>query len=159
MPDFRAGERTFQLISQVAGRAGRGASGGRVVIQTYMPEHYAIRAALNHDYDAFYNEEIKYRLEMGNPPFSKIIVMLFTGTSDITCRNEAERMKKQLDMEAESRGGYGINILGPSPAFIQRLRGKYRWQIILRGTNPRALLSGIPVPRGWTIDVDPLGII
>ncbi|MDD4873680.1 MAG: primosomal protein N' [Dehalococcoidales bacterium] len=157
LPDFRAGERTFQLISQVAGRAGRGVPGGRVIIQTYMPQHYAIKAALNHNYAAFFKAEINYRMELGNPPFSKIIVMSFTNTSDILCRTEAGRMKKQLALEMESSGIYGISILGPSPAFIQRLRGRFRWQIILRGNNPDILLSKIQIPQGWTINVDPIG--
>jgi len=149
LPDFRACERTFQLISQVAGRAGRGEAGGKVIIQTYMPEHYAIQATINHDYTAFYNQEIDYRKQLKNPPFSKLIKI---------CAKEAERMKKQLLFEMESNGLFGIDVLGPSPAFIQRLRGRFRWQIILRGNNPHDLLSKIDIPRGWIIDVGPIGL-
>ena len=158
LPDFRAGERTFQLISQVAGRAGRGEAGGKVIIQTYIPQHYAIQATLNHDYAAFYRQEIEYRKQLKNPPFSKLIKMTYIHANDAVCLNEAERMKKLLTFEMESAGLFGIDILGPSPAFIQRLRGRYRWQIILRGTNPAALLSKIVIPQGWIIDVDPVGL-
>ncbi len=158
LPDFRAGERTFQLISQVAGRAGRGEAGGKVIIQTYMPDHYAIQATMNHDYAAFYAQEIDYRRQLKNPPFSKLIKMTYIHANDTVCRNEAERMKKQLSLEVDSTGLFGIDILGPSPAFIQRLRGRFRWQIILRGINPDALLSKIDIPQGWIIDVDPVGL-
>ena len=158
LPDFRAGERTFQLISQVAGRAGRGEAGGKVIIQTYMPEHYAIQATINHDYTAFYNQEIDYRKQLKNPPFSKLIKMTYIHANDVVCAKEAERMKKQLIFEMESDGLFGIDVLGPSPAFIQRLRGRFRWQIILRGANPNALLSKISIPQGWIIDVDPVGL-
>ena len=158
LPDFRAGERTFQLISQVAGRAGRGEAGGKVIIQTYMPDHYAVQATINHDYTAFYRREIDYRKQLKNPPFSKLIKMTYIHANDAICRNEAERMKKQLSLEVDSAGLFGIDILGPSPAFIQRLRGRYRWQIILRGANPGELLSRISIPQGWIIDVDPVGL-
>ena len=158
LPDFRAGERTFQLISQVAGRAGRGEAGGKVIIQTYMPEHYAIQATINHDYAAFYKQEIDYRKQLKNPPFSKLIKMTYIHANDVVCAKEAERMKKQLLFEMESNGLFGIDVLGPSPAFIQRLRGRYRWQIILRGANPGELLSKISIPQGWIIDVDPVGL-
>ena len=158
LPDFRAGERTFQLISQVAGRAGRGEAGGKVIIQTYMPEHYAIQATINHDYAAFYAQEIDYRKQLKNPPFSKLIKMTYIHANDVVCAKEAERMKKQLIFEMESDGLFGIDVLGPSPAFIQRLRGRYRWQIILRGANPGELLSKISIPQGWIIDVDPVGL-
>ncbi|HAS05015.1 MAG TPA: primosomal protein N', partial [Dehalococcoidia bacterium] len=151
LPDFRAGERTFQLISQVAGRAGRGEAGGKVIIQTYMPDHYAVQATINHDYAAFYRQEIDYRKQLKNPPFSKLIKMTYIHANDAICRNEAERMKKQLSLEVDSAGLFGIDILGPSPAFIQRLRGRYRWQIILRGANPGELLSRISIPQGWII--------
>ena len=158
LPDFRAGERTFQLISQVAGRAGRGEAGGKVIIQTYMPEHYAIQATVNHDYAAFYAQEIDYRRQLKNPPFSKLIKMTYIHANDVVCAKEAERMKKQLLFEMTSAGLFGIDVLGPSPAFIQRLRGRYRWQIILRGNNPHDLLSKIDIPRGWIIDVGPVGL-
>ncbi len=158
LPDFRSGERTFQLLSQVAGRAGRGVRGGKVVIQTYSTENYAIQAAAKHNYRLFYNREIIYRKELNNPPFSKIITMVFSHANNNRSYEEAERMKRSLEIERDSRGIGDLAITGPAPAFIQKLRGRYRWQIILRGGHPSQLLDTLDVPRGWTIDVDPVGL-
>lgn len=158
LPDFRAGERSFQLLSQVAGRAGRGWLGGKVIIQTYSPEHYVIRAAAGHDYSGFYAREIEYRRQLSNPPFSRLARLVFTRTNDAACQREAERMKELLVEEIEAKGLVDISIIGPAPAFIHRLRGRYRWQIIVRCPDPSALLSMIPFPRGWAIDIDPVGL-
>lgn len=158
LPDFRAGERSFQLISQVAGRAGRGTMGGRVIVQTFCPQHYAIRATLKHDYKSFYKQEIAYRRQLRNPPFSRLVRLTFSHINDSLCRREAERMKQTLSAEMEAAGISGISLIGPAPAFIQRLRGKYRWQLIIRGADPTAFLSRIDIPWGWAVDVDPLGL-
>jgi primosomal protein N' (replication factor Y) len=158
LPDFRAGEKTFQLLSQVAGRAGRGILGGRVIIQTYSPEHYAIQAAAKHDYNAFYNREIEYRRQLRNPPFSRLARLIYGHTNDAHCQREAERMHRQLTAEIESQGIDDLTIIGPAPAFIHRLRGRFRWQLILRGSEPATLLSQIPLPQGWTVDIDPVGL-
>ncbi len=158
LPDFRAGERTFQLLSQVAGRAGRGILGGRVIIQTYSPEHYAIQAAAQHDYASFYAREIEYRRQLGNPPFTRLASLVYSHTNDVLCQREAERMKRQLVAEIESRGIDDLTLIGPAPAFIHRLRGRFRWQLILRGSEPSALVSQIPIPQGWTVDIDPVGL-
>jgi primosomal protein N' (replication factor Y) len=158
LPDFRAGERTFQLLSQVAGRAGRGVRGGRVIIQTYSPENYTIQAAAKHDYTLFYEQEIAYRRRLNNPPFSRLICLTYTHTNDNRCREEAERMKHILDAGKEAQGIADLSTIGPAPAFINRLRGRFRWQLILRGTNPAAFLSPIDLPRGWIVDVDPVGL-
>ena len=158
LPDFRAGERSFQLLSQVAGRAGRGPLGGRVIIQTYCPQHYAIQAAVKHDYISFYNQEIAYRHQLHNPPFSKIVRLIYSHTNDALCHNEAERMKRLLASEIEAKGTYDINIIGPAPAFIHRLRGRFRWQLILRGPETSAFLSQLAIPQGWTVDIDPVGL-
>jgi primosomal protein N' (replication factor Y) len=90
LPDFRAGERTFQLLSQVAGRAGRGTLGGKVIIQTYTPEHYAIQAAARHDYSSFYEREIDYRRQLRNPPFTRLACLIYSHTNDALCQREAE---------------------------------------------------------------------
>jgi len=158
LPDFRAGERTFQLLCQVAGRAGRGSSGGRVIIQTYAPEHYAIQAVAKYDYAAFYNKEINYRRQLRNPPFSRLACLTYSHTNDAVCQREAERMKRLLIQEIDSRGIADLSLIGPAPAFIHRLRGRFRWQIILRGAEPSALLSELPIPQGWTVDIDPVGL-
>ncbi len=158
LPDFRAGERTFQLLSQVSGRAGRGTLKGRVIIQTYCPEHYAIKAVASHDYAGFYAQEIAYRQELHYPPFSKLVSLTFSHTSDAFCQREAEKLRQKLTQELEAKGIADLSLIGPAPAFIHRLRGRYRWQLILRGAEPSVLLSQIEIPRGWIIDVDPVGL-
>ena len=158
LPDFRAGERTFQLLSQVAGRAGRGGLGGRVIIQTYSPEHYSIQAAAKHDYTTFYSREINYRRQLRNPPFSRLACLTYSHTNDGVCQREAERMKRLLTQEIDSRGIADLDLIGPAPAFIHRLRGRFRWQLILRGSEPVTLLSELPIPQGWTVDINPVGV-
>jgi len=159
LPDFRAGERTFQLLSQVAGRAGRGTSGGRVIVQTFSPENYAVRAAAQHDYASFYEQEIAYRRQFHNPPFSRLARLIYVHTNDSVCQREAERVQQLLIQESATRGIGGIDIIGPAPAYIHRLRGRYRWQLILRGSWLSAFLSMIDFPRGWTIDIDPMALV
>lgn len=156
IPDFRSGERTYQLLSQVAGRAGRGQSGGRVIIQTYVPNHYAIQAAAKHDYRAFYEQEIKFRRQLEEPPFRQLAALTFAHTNDNRCREEAEKMAKHLTEERDAKGIPDISLVGPAPAFVHRLRGRYHWQIILRGTELSAFLKNISFPQGWMIDIDPV---
>jgi primosomal protein N' (replication factor Y) len=159
LPDFRAGERTYQLLSQVAGRAGRGPSGGRVIIQTYSPEHYAIRAAARHDYESFYGQEIAFRRQLNEPPFTRLARLLYVHANDAACQREAERMKQVLNEEMKTRGVGGIDIVGPAPAFIHRLRGRFRWHLILRGNSLAPFLAPVDFPRGWSVDIDPLGML
>lgn len=159
LPDFRAGERTFQLLSQVAGRAGRGILGGRVIIQTYSPEHYAIQAAAKHDYASFYDKEIVYRRQLHNPPFTRLVGLTYSHTNDTLCQREAERMKRLLIEERDAKGIADLSLIGPAPAFIHRMRGRFRWQLILRGAEPSAFLSQIPIPQGWTVDIDPVSLL
>ncbi|MFC1592748.1 primosomal protein N' [Candidatus Omnitrophota bacterium] len=158
LPDFRAGERTFQLLSQVAGRAGRGILGGKVIIQTYSPGHYAVQAAAKHNYNLFYEKEIAFRRQLHNPPFTRLACMVYTHNNDTFCQREAERMKHLLIEKRDSRGMADISLVGPAPAFIHKLRGRFRWQLILRGSGLSTFLSSIPVPRGWTVDIDPVGL-
>ena len=158
LPDFRAGERTFQLLCQVVGRAGRGTSGGRAIIQTYHPEHYAIQAALKHDYIALYHQEIAYRRQLHNPPFCQLARLTYSHQNDAFCHKEVERMKRLLAEEIDTRGTPNISLIGPAPEFIQRLRGRFRWQLTLRGSGLSAFLSQIAIPQGWAVDVDPIGL-
>ena len=140
IPDYKAGERTFQLLSQVAGRAGRGEVSGRVIVQTNQPGHYSVTAAQNHDYEAMFEREIALRRELGYPPFSRLINLQLEG--------EAEAMVRERAMALASKGKsvlrqyQGTNILGPAPSPLMRLRGQYRWQLLLRGTNLE-LLHGL----------------
>ncbi len=158
LPDFRAGERTFQLLSQVLGRAGRGRLGGKVIIQTYFPEHYAIQAAAKHDYALFYEQEINYRRQLRNPPFTRLARLTYSHTNDVLCQRAAERMRERLTEEIASQGIDNLSLIGPAPAFIHRLRGRFRWQLILRGNAPSAFLSRIPMPPGLVVDIDPVGL-
>jgi primosomal protein N' (replication factor Y) len=159
LPHFLAAERTFQVLSQVAGRAGRGPGGGQVIFQTLNPEHFAIQAASKHDYRLFYEKEIAFRRNLGYPPFSRLASLVYSHTNDTRCQKEAERLKKQLEVESQAKGIGGLSFIGPAPAFIHRLRGRYRWQIILRGSDLSSFLAQVPLPRGWTVDIDPVGLV
>jgi len=158
-PDFRSSERTFQLLCQVAGRAGRGVKAGKVIIQTYSPDNYIIEAAARHDYLGFYYKEIDYRRRYNYPPFSQLVRLVYSHTNEELCRREAERMYR-LILDGKAREGIvDFNIIGPVPAFAFRARGRYRWQLFLRGPDSIRMLSQFTLPRGWTIDVDPVGMV
>ena len=158
LPDFRASERTFQIVSQVAGRAGRGALAGHVIVQSYTPEHYAIACAAKHDYGSFYEQEISLRRQYENPPFNRLMRLLYTSPNNALCQREAQRMHQLLKEERDS-WGMRISLIGPSPAFIQRVRGRFRWQIILRGDDPARLLTQVPIPQGWIVDIDAVSLL
>jgi primosomal protein N' (replication factor Y) len=159
LPDFRAGERTFQLLSQVAGRAGRGSAEGRVIIQTYQPEHYAVQAAARHDYAGFYRQEIVYRRQLRNPPFSRLASIIYAHVNDAACQREITGMKSRFTAEINARGIAGISLIGPAPAYIHRRRGRYRWQLLIRGAELSGLLSQMNFTQGWTIDIDPVSLV
>lgn len=158
LPDFRAGERTFQLLSQVSGRAGRGLLGGQAIIQTYTPEHYAIIAAARQDFGSFYVQESDLRHQYSYPPFNRLASMVYTHTNAERCQEEAERMADAIREEQDSQGLANMAIIGPSPAYTQRVRGRYRWQVILRSPDPISILSKVSIPQGWTLDIDPVGL-
>ena len=134
LPDFRAGERTFQILTQVAGRTGRGKLGGDVIIQTYAPEHYAILAAQNHDYFTFYNREIAFRRQLGYPPFSRLINILLQSREDDFTHEIALKLAQSMRQSEHSRHNR-ITVLGPSPAALTRLRNKFRYQILLKSVH------------------------
>ncbi len=159
LPDFRAGERTFQLLTQVAGRAGRGLLGGRVILQTYQPEHYAIAAAAKHDYAAFYQREIAYRREIGYPPFRRLVRMLFRFPNETQAQREAERAASLLRHRIDSQHMTGTELIGPAPCFFTRENNIFRWQLLLRGVDPTPALEGIDIPKGWYVDVDPVEVL
>lgn len=159
LPDFRAAERTFQLTCQIAGRAGRGLSAGKVIIQTYSPEHYSIQAASKHDYQAFYTNEIEYRKSLGYPPFNQLASLIFSHSSIAICNNETRKMLREMEAEKASKGIPGLRFIGPVPAAIPRLRGSYRWQITICGHSLSSFLSQITFPRGWIVDIDPVGMV
>ena len=159
LPDFRSGERTFQLLAQVAGRAGRGLLGGRVVIQTYHPDHYALLAAADHNYAGFVTQELAFRREQRYPPFVRLTKLLYEDASPSRAEAEAEALFQVLRQAMARRGLKASNLIGPVPAFFARLRGRYRWQILLRHPNPASLLRAIRIPPAWRVDVDPVTVL
>lgn len=156
MPDFRSGERAFQILCQVTGRAGRGSAEGRAIIQTYQPDHYAIVAARYQDFGIFYQKEIQFRREHNNPPFSRLVRLVYIHTNWAVCLRETQRMAKSLRQEQAAWGIADIELIGPAPAYPPRIRGHYRWHLILRGSDPASLLERVPISRGWSIDIDPV---
>jgi primosomal protein N' (replication factor Y) len=159
LPDFRAGERTFQLLTQVAGRAGRSERPGRAIFQTYAPETYAIRRAAQHDYAGFYAEEMEFRRLTGYPPFRPLIRLLYQDDSAAKARSASERFFQVLGERARRAGILDLEITGPAPAVFAKLRGRYRQHILLRGRGGAELLAANPLPPGWRIDVDPLDLM
>lgn len=153
-PDFRSLERTFQLITQVAGRAGR-QNKGKVIIQTYSPENIAIKTAANHDYRNFYEEEIKNRRELKNPPFSKIIKLTYVHPDEKKVYLEVKKMVSQIKYTIPQKSSIKVTF---APALIPTLYGKHHWNIILKGKNLSTTLEKIKIGRGWRIDIDPVNV-
>jgi len=159
LPDFWASERTFQLLTQVAGRAGRSILGGQVIIQTYTPEHYSVQMASRHDYDGFYEKELAFRREHGYPPFARLAKLVYVHSNQKRCQEEAEKLHRILSNKIARLGLPGADLIGPAPCFFGRLRGKYRWQIVVRASDPQALLQDVIFPRGWRVDIDPVSTL
>lgn len=155
LPDYNTGERVFQVLAQVAGRAGRGLLGGRVVVQTYNPEHYAIRAAADHDYTGFYLEEMRFRTQRALPPFRRIVRLLVHDAVNERAERMAKNMAHVLNMVVRERALAATDVLGPTPAFFTRLDGRYRWHIVVHTPDPYRLLEDVPVPKPWIVDIDP----
>jgi primosomal protein N' (replication factor Y) len=158
LPDFRSGERTFQLLTQVAGRAGRGEQPGRVVIQTYYPDHPAVQLACKHDVGTFLAEEMIYRRSFSYPPVARLALVRFESTGERLARDAAEAAAAATQPLPRR-----VRLRGPSPAPLERIRGMWRYQVLLSAANRdllRALLEKIealPVPSKVrrVIDVDP----
>jgi primosomal protein N' (replication factor Y) len=159
LPDFRASERTFQILTQVAGRAGRSILGGKVIIQTYTPQHFCIQAASRHDYEGFYRQELEFRRQQGYPPFKRLVRLLFTNPNAQKCEDEARKLHHRLEDAIARWGVADVDLIGPAPCFIERIRGQYRWQIVLRGSDPTVILEELLLPQGWRVDVDPVNLL
>jgi primosomal protein N' (replication factor Y) len=170
LPDFRAAERTFQLLSQVAGRSGRGGDPGRVIIQTYAPEHYALKFLIAHDYRGFFQVENEFRRALDYPPYGRLIHLRLDGPKSAEVEQQAKGLAAQLreQLIRTANGRPAIEVLGPAPAPIEKLRNRYRWQILLKGKQSpplrelarqaRALLSRTRAVR-LHIDVDPYSML
>ena len=168
IPDFRSPERTFQLVTQAAGRAGRGDLPGRVVIQTLDPSHYALRAAAGHDYEGFYAEEIAQREALFYPPFSRLSVLRVEGPDEALAAKAAARVGREAArLMGRFRGS--VACLGPAPALVPRVKGTYRFQVLLKAGSPSVLhdfvagllsASSTACPRGvrLLVDMDPVFI-
>jgi len=140
IPDFRSSERTFQLITQAAGRSGRGESSGRVVIQTLNPGHYCLLAALGHDYGSFFEKEITEREDLSYPPFTRLCVVRVDGTNEAAVTGSINGLKSACDRLQKGRKT-GIQALGPAPALVAKVRGRHRWQLLLKGRDLKELHS------------------
>ena len=166
LPDFRAGERAFNLLTQVAGRSGRSEAGGNVVVQTYMPEHYSIQAAEGHDYLRFYREEIGYREELLYPPLSHAATILLRGEVEAEVIQTANHLLDQLDAFKADRFP-SVEILGPVPAPLAKIRNKFRWHFLLRSEDVEELRQLIRCAVAETslanidliVDIDPISVL
>jgi len=153
LPDERAAERTYQLLTQAVGRAGRGARPGRAIIQTYQPDHAAIQAVASGNAAAFYDAELAIRRRFGSPPFGRLVKLTVGLPDQLAAEQEAATMADRL-RNAASASGLSVAVLGPAPAYIARRAGRWRWNVVLRGDRPLELLNPLP-GASWSIDVDP----
>ncbi len=170
LPDFRAAERTFQLLTQVAGRAGRGQEPGRVIIQTYMPEHYSIRCAAQHDFDRFAAYELRYRKRLGYPPFTKMVNIRIEGKEGEKVQAYADSVARYFLANTQGEREPPV-VLGPAPAPIERVKGRERWQVLLKGKDRRTLHALVRKAQAATfgqrpaqgvrviVDVDPYSML
>jgi primosomal protein N' (replication factor Y) len=165
LPDFRAAERTFQLITQVAGRTGRGPRGGRVVVQTFNPQHYAVRMAAAYDSAGFLARELEMRQELGYPPFLSLVRIVLQGTPEERVRSASERLSAKLKAAFE---GTPVSILGPAPAPVYRIRNRFRMHFLLKVPDLAASMpalrkaaGSVPTDRSLqaALDVDPMDMI
>jgi primosomal protein N' (replication factor Y) len=157
LPDPFAAERTFQVLTQVAGRAGRSARGGQVILQTFAPEHYVIQSAAKHDVDGFHKLELDYRQQLGYPPFARLARLEYRHRDAVNAEAEAKRVLQILQekMTVERRSQTTISAV---PCFFAKMDGVYRWQVILRGPDPVSLLRGLRLDD-WRVEVEPISLL
>jgi primosomal protein N' (replication factor Y) len=166
LPDFRAAERCVQLLAQVAGRAGRGKQPGRVLLQAFRTAEPAVLAAAAHDYAGFARGELARREALSFPPYARLCALRLQGNVEARVQAAAERLAVRA-RELQRRGGEQVEVLGPAPAPIARLRGKHRFQVLLRAREHRPLhalcraLAGVPLPPGVELaaDMDPVALV
>jgi primosomal protein N' (replication factor Y) len=158
LPDAYAPERTFQVLTQVAGRAGRSPLGGEVILQTFQPEHYVIQAAAEHNYRAFYLHELEYRRQLRYPPFTHLVRLEYRHSDPAQPEAAAQKLAARLRQWIKEEQRQATDLVGPVPCFYARLGGLYRWQIIVRGPDPVSLLRGRPL-EGWRVEVNPPSLL
>jgi primosomal protein N' (replication factor Y) len=157
LPDERATERTYQLLVQAIGRAGRGDRPGQAIVQTYQPDHPAILAAASGDRTAFYDQELALRERFGSPPFGRLVKLTVGLADPEAAEQEADALAERLRQTSEQRGA-GVVVIGPAPAYIARRADRWRWNIVLRGDDPVSLLDG-GLDAPWSVDVDPESLL
>jgi primosomal protein N' (replication factor Y) len=158
LPDPFAAERSFNLLTQVAGRAGRSALGGKVVLQTFQPEHYAIQAASRHDYAGFYERELAERRKLGYPPFSRLVRLEYRALDPLKAESGARAMAARISADIQTEKRTQTDLIGPVPCFFSKVGGWYRWQIVLRGPDPASLVR-VKLLQGWRVEVDPVSLL
>ena len=158
LPDYRAGERVFHLLTQVAGRAGRSPLGGQVIFQTFQPEHYVLQAAAKYDFDGFYALELDKRRQIGYPPFCRLARLEYRHLKNEQAEQAAVTLAGLLLSRIKEGDHSASEIIGPAPCFYSRLNGYYRWQVILRSPDPAAILRGRALPD-WRIEIDPVSLL
>jgi len=164
LADFRAAERTFQLLTQVAGRAGRGVEPGEAIVQTLYPNHYSIAHACRQDYAAFFADELKYRQAMRYPPFTSLVNLVVKGRDARSSLTDAATLAQHLRKHADAGR---FSVLGPAPAPMARLRGEHRTQIFLKGGHRTAMREAVlaalaaepEMRRRVAVDIDPVSIL
>ena len=161
LPDPRAAEHTFQVLMQVAGRAGRSDREGRVIIQTYTPDHYTVQAASQHDYVSFFRRELDYRRQLDYPPLTRLVRLVYSHSNNEQAEAEMQRVARLIQAEIKRLGLHDVGVIGPAPCFFARLRYRYRWHILVRGrgSDPGAIVRPLSLPPGWHVDVDPLNLL
>ena len=162
LPDPFAGERVFQVLTQVAGRAGRSERGGKVVLQTFDPANQVIQSAARHDVNGFYRYELEQRRRLGYPPFSRLVRLEFRHQDASTARSEAQKLAGKLSKLLASGPSTSLTIIGPAPSFFAKIGGYNRWQIILRAPEPVSVLRDEAISRqlmDWRVEVDPISLL
>jgi len=169
LADFRAAERTFQLLTQVAGRAGRGDQPGEVVVQTYYPNHYSLKYACQQNYEGFYEREVRFRKRFRYPPFTALANLLVRGHKEDESRSIALELARSLvEIRNQVSNARRLRVLGPAPAVFQRLKGQYRFQVVLKTTSRKELhqvvglaLKELPARhrKRITVDIDPVNLL
>ncbi|MBE0671975.1 MAG: primosomal protein N' [Anaerolineales bacterium] len=158
LPDPFASEKVFQTLTQVAGRAGRSARGGKVILQTFMPEHYAIQFAAQHDVNGFYERELEYRKQLGYPPYARLARLEYRHKDNVKAEDEANKLAGRLKIKIEAEKRHQTELIGPVPSFFAKDNSEYRWQIVVRGPDPVSLLRDIK-PSDWKIEIDPISLL
>jgi primosomal protein N' (replication factor Y) len=154
LPDPFAGERVFQVLTQVAGRAGRGERGGKVILQTFDPANQVIQSAAQHDVNGFYEYELEQRRRLGYPPFTRLVRLEYRNEDPEAAETESRRVAEKLSIFHSPLS----TVIGPVPCFFAKVGGYYRWQIILRGSDPKEILRGLRLD-GWRVEVDPISLL